>query len=554
MDISKLQKARYDYKPKMPRILLDDITNIKTYDEEPTQSIGDQEQIKKLFPHTYGMSEVAIRKGKDKQIGKEINIGVILSGGQAPGGHNVIAGLYDAMHKSNLDSHLIGFKEGPRGILEDRWMEITSPLLEYYRNTGGFDIIGSGRDKIETQEQIAQCEKVLLKHEISALVIIGGDDSNTNAAILAEQFASHKVPVQVIGCPKTIDGDLRNDKVELPFGFDTATKTYTELVGNIERDANSSRKYWHFIKLMGRSASHIALECGLECQPNITLIGEEIQAKKMTFKSVIEHIADVVSIRASHGNNFGVVLVPEGIIEFIPEFQSLIKEMNERLAQKESEISTLSTIKQRIEFVSKLLTPEHQKVFALLPDFVQQELVMDRDPHGNVPVAKIETEKLIANMVAAEMKKRKKAGTFSGSFNYQTHYFGYEGRCAFPSNFDANYCYSLGYTSFVLIACGLSGYMACIGNLHDYVDNWQPGGVPFTMMMDMEERKGVMKPVIRKALVDLQGIPFKFFKEHRAQWEIETCYNNPGPIQYWGPENITDRPTKTVWLEQMHHE
>ena len=433
-------------------------------------------------------------------------------------------------------------------------MEITQPLLEYYRNTGGFDIIGSGRDKIETEAQIAQCEKVLQKHEISALVIIGGDDSNTNAAVLAEQFAEHKVPVQVIGCPKTIDGDLRNDKVELPFGFDTATKTYSELVGNIERDANSSRKYWHFIKLMGRSASHIALECALECQPNIALIGEEIQAEKMTFQMVVRHIADVVATRAARGNNFGVVLIPEGVIEFIPEFQSLINEMNERIAQKEQEISKLASSKERIAFVSKLLTPEHCKVFIQLPGFVQEELVMDRDPHGNVQVSKIETEKLIAEMVDIEMAKRKKAGCYRGSFNYQTHFFGYEGRCAFPSNFDANYCYSLGYTSFVLIANGLSGYMASIGNLHDYVDNWQPGGIPLTMMMDMEERMGVMKPVIRKALVDLNGIPFQFFKAHRDQWEIETCYNNPGPIQYWGPENITDRPTKTVWLEQMHHE
>jgi len=385
-------------------------------------------------------------------------------------------------------------------------------------------------------------------------VIIGGDDSNTNAAVLAEQFAEHKVPVQVIGCPKTIDGDLRNDKVELPFGFDTATKTYSELVGNIERDANSSRKYWHFIKLMGRSASHIALECALECQPNIALIGEEIQAEKMTFQMVVRHIADVVATRAARGNNFGVVLIPEGVIEFIPEFQSLINEMNERIAQKEQEISKLASSKERIAFVSKLLTPEHCKVFIQLPGFVQEELVMDRDPHGNVQVSKIETEKLIAEMVDIEMAKRKKAGCYRGSFNYQTHFFGYEGRCAFPSNFDANYCYSLGYTSFVLIANGLSGYMASIGNLHDYVDNWQPGGIPLTMMMDMEERMGVMKPVIRKALVDLNGIPFQFFKAHRDQWEIETCYNNPGPIQYWGPENITDRPTKTVWLEQMHHE
>ena len=395
---------------------------------------------------------------------------------------------------------------------------------------------------------------MLQKHEISALVIIGGDDSNTNAAVLAEQFAEHKVPVQVIGCPKTIDGDLRNDKVELPFGFDTATKTYSELVGNIERDANSSRKYWHFIKLMGRSASHIALECALECQPNIALIGEEIQAEKMTFQMVVRHIADVVATRAARGNNFGVVLIPEGVIEFIPEFQSLINEMNERIAQKEQEISKLASSKERIAFVSKLLTPEHCKVFIQLPGFVQEELVMDRDPHGNVQVSKIETEKLIAEMVDIEMAKRKKAGCYRGSFNYQTHFFGYEGRCAFPSNFDANYCYSLGYTSFVLIANGLSGYMASIGNLHDYVDNWQPGGIPLTMMMDMEERMGVMKPVIRKALVDLNGIPFQFFKAHRDQWEIETCYNNPGPIQYWGPENITDRPTKTVWLEQMHHE
>lgn len=554
MDISKLQKARYDYKPKMPKILLSDIACIKTYDEESTESIGDQAQIKKLFPRTYGMSEVTIRRGKSTGTGKEINIGVILSGGQAPGGHNVIAGLYDAMHKSNIDSHLIGFKGGPSGLLNDRWMEITQPLLEYYRNTGGFDIIGSGRDKIETDEQIAQCEKVLQKHEISALVIIGGDDSNTNAAVLAEQFAEHKVPVQIIGCPKTIDGDLRNDKVELPFGFDTATKTYSELVGNIERDANSSRKYWHFIKLMGRSASHIALECALECQPNIALIGEEIQAEKMTFQNVIKHIADVVATRAARGNNFGVVLIPEGVIEFVPEFQSLINEMNERIAQKEQEISKLASSKERIAFVSKLLTPEHCKVFSQLPDFVQEELVMDRDPHGNVQVSKIETEKLIAEMVDIEMAKRKKAGCYRGSFNYQTHFFGYEGRCAFPSNFDANYCYSLGYTSFVLIANGLSGYMASIGNLHDYVDNWQPGGIPLTMMMDMEERMGVMKPVIRKALVDLNGIPFQFFKAHRDQWEVETCYNNPGPIQYWGPENITDRPTKTVWLEQMHHE
>lgn len=554
MDISKLQKSRYDYKPRLPRIFSADIRNIGVIRERPTQSIADQEEIKKAFPLTYGLPEVSLVKQTGAGSDKEVNIGVILSGGQAPGGHNVLAGLLDAMRLANPDSHLIGFKGGPAGVINDKWMEITRRLLEYYRNTGGFDIIGSGRTKIETKEQFEACASTLKKHEIGTLVIIGGDDSNTNAAMLAEYFLNKKIPIQVIGCPKTIDGDLRSSRVELPFGFDTATKTYAESVGNICRDANSSRKYWHFIKLMGRSASHITLECALQCQPNITLIGEEIQAEHQTFQQIISHIADVVVERSNRKENFGVALIPEGIIEFIPEFHVLISELNELLANKADQFGKLATDKERYDFVEASLSEANAKVFSSLPDFVQHQLVMERDPHGNVPVSQIETEKLIAAMVGQELERRKQAGTYHGSFHAVTHFFGYEGRCAYPSNFDANYCYSLGYTIFALSENGLTGYMACIANLHDVPDYWQPGGIPITELMNMEERKGVMKPVIRKALVDLNGRPFQFFKERRSVWELETRYNNPGPIQYWGPENITDRPTKTVWLEQMGFE
>lgn len=545
MEISALQKERATYRPKLPLALQG---AVKVKEGEPTQSVGDQEEIKKLFPNTYGMPLVEFVPGGEPNS-KRMNVGVILSGGQAPGGHNVICGLFDEIKKLNSDNKLYGFLMGPGGLVDHHYIEITSDFVDNYRNTGGFDMIGSGRTKLEKVEQFEKGLEIIRKLDIKAIVIIGGDDSNTNACVLAEYYAAKNYGVQVIGCPKTIDGDLKNDQIETSFGFDTATKTYSELIGNIERDCNSARKYWHFVKLMGRSASHIALECALQTQPNICLISEEIQAKDLTLNDIVEHIASIVAHRAAQGNNFGVVLIPEGLIEFIPAIGRLIAELNDLLAAHGSEYKDLDKTAQHT-YILQHLSPENAATFETLPEGVARQLSLDRDPHGNVQVSLIETEKLLSDMVAAKLAVWKKEGKYVGNFAAQHHFFGYEGRCAAPSNFDADYCYALGTSAAQLIANGKTGYMAIVKNTTAKTDEWKAGGVPITMMMNMEKRNGVMKPVIRKALVDLNGKPFKAFEAAREQWAKETCYVYPGPIQYWGPSDVCDQTTKTLVLEQ----
>ena len=551
MEISPLQKERLKYEPKLPGMLRHGVSEISVQEGEATQSVADQEKIKALFPNTYGKKEITFVKGANTSSAKKQVVGVILSGGQAPGGHNVISGLYDALKAASRDNVLIGFKGGPSGLVNDEYVEFDDAFIDAYRNTGGFDIIGSGRTKIETEEQFKAAEATAKKHGLTAVVIIGGDDSNTNAAVLAEYFAAHKSGVQVIGCPKTIDGDLKNDDIECSFGFDTATKTYSELIGNIERDANSAKKYWHFIKVMGRSASHVALECALETQPNICLIGEEVAAKKMSLSQIADYIADSVATRAEKGMNFGVAIIPEGIVEFVPEFGTLIAEINELLAgEKAKAFNELPSWNEKYEFIRKGLTEKSFKVFEILPEGIQKQLFLERDPHGNVQVSLIESEKLFAELVANKLEERRKAGTYHGSFKTQHHFFGYEGRCAFPSNFDADYCYSLGYNAFMLIQYGYTGYLSKISNLSKPADQWVAGGMPITKMMNMERRNGEDKPVIRKALVELEGKPFRYFEAHRAEWASETCYTYPGAIQYYGPSDVCDLTTKTLALEK----
>lgn len=551
MKISSLQKARYEYSPKLPGMLRHGISAICVKEGEETQSVADQETIKALFPNTYGKKEITFEKGENTSEAKKQVVGVILSGGQAPGGHNVICGLYDALKATNPENELYGFKNGPSGLIEDDYLIFDDEYIDEYRNTGGFDIIGSGRTKLETQEQFAVAAEVCKKHGITAIVIIGGDDSNTNAAVLAEYFAANNTGVQVIGCPKTIDGDLKNEDIECSFGFDTATKTYSELIGNIERDANSAKKYWHFIKVMGRSASHVALECALETQPNICLVSEEVSAKKMSLSQIADYIADSVEKRAAKGMNFGVAIIPEGVVEFVPEFSKLIAEINELLAgSKADEFNALPTWKDKYAFIENGLTKESMDVFAILPEGIQQQLFLERDPHGNVQVSLIESEKLFSALVADKLAERKEAGTYTGKFNALHHFFGYEGRCAFPSNFDADYCYSLGYNAFMLIQYGYTGYLSKISNLSKPANEWVAGGMPITKMMNIERRHGEDKPVIKKALVELEGKPFKYFEAHREEWAENTCYVYPGAIQYYGPADVCDITTKTLALEQ----
>ena len=545
MEISALQKERAGYQPKLPKALQG---AVKVQEGAPTQSVDNQEDIKKLFPNTYGMPLVEFVPA-DSANNAKINVGIILSGGQAPGGHNVISGLFDEVKKLNPENRLYGFLMGPGGLVDHNYIEITAENLQAYRNTGGFDMIGSGRTKLEKEEQFEKGLEILRKLDIKAVVIIGGDDSNTNACVLAEYYAAKQYGVQVIGCPKTIDGDLKNDQIETSFGFDTATKTYSELIGNIERDCNSARKYWHFIKLMGRSASHIALECALQTQPNICLVSEEIEAKDQTLNDIVEYIAGVVAYRAEQGNNFGVVLIPEGLIEFIPAIGRLIQELNDLLAAHGADYLNLDKDAQR-KYILEHLSAENKATFETLPEGVARQLSLDRDPHGNVQVSLIETEKLISEMVAAKLDQWKKEGKYAGKFSPLHHFFGYEGRCAAPSNFDADYCYALGSSAAQLIANGKTGYMAIVKNTTASADQWKAGGVPITMMMNMERRNGEMKPVIRKALVELDGAPFKTFAAQREKWAKETCYVYPGPIQYWGPSSVCDQTTKTLGLEQ----
>ena len=546
MNKSALQLARAAYQPKLPKGL-QGVVNLKA--GKATQSVGDQEEIKKLFPNTYGLPlvEFVPSEGEQDDVNPKMNVGVILSGGQAPGGHNVICGIFDRVKRLNPENKLYGFLLGPSGLVDHKYMELTADIIDEYRNTGGFDIIGSGRTKLEETSQFESGLEIIRQLDIKAVVIIGGDDSNTNACVLAEYYLANKTGVQVIGCPKTIDGDLKNDQIETSFGFDTACKTYSELIGNIERDANSAKKYWHFIKLMGRSASHIALECALETQPNICLISEEIQEKNMTLDDIVADMAATIAARAEKGDNYGVALIPEGLIEFIPAVKKLIAELNDLLSSEEYMADAPAD---RIEWLNKHLSADNAPVFSSLPRVFAEQLTGERDPHGNVQVSLIETEKLLAEMVAKKLDDMKAAGQFKGKFAAQHHFFGYEGRCAAPSNFDADYCYALGTSAAELIARGKTGYMAIVKNTTAPAEEWKAGGVPITMMMNMERRNGKMKPVIRKALVELEGKPFKAFAAKRDEWKKNTCYTYPGPIQYWGPTEVCDRTTETLALEQ----
>ena len=551
MKLSPLQLARYQYNPKLPGMLRGGISQISVKNGEATQSVADQEKIQALFPNTYGKNEITFQTGENTASAKKQVVGVILSGGQAPGGHNVICGLYDALKALSSENVLIGFKGGPSGLLDNDFIIFDDEYINQYRNTGGFDIIGSGRTKLETQEQFAIVVENCKRNGVNAIVIIGGDDSNTNAAVLAEYCAAHNTGIQVIGCPKTIDGDLKNEDIECSFGFDTATKTYSEIIGNIERDANSAKKYWHFVKVMGRSASHVALECALQTQPNICLIGEEVAAKKMSLAAIADYIADSVAARAAKGWNFGVAIIPEGIVEFVPEFSVLIAEINELLAgSKADAFNALPTWSDKYAFIKNGLTEESFAVFAILPENIQQQLFLERDPHGNVQVSLIESEKLFSALVKDNLAARKKNGTYKGKFSALHHFLGYEGRCAFPSNFDADYCYSLGYNAAMLIQYGYTGYLSKVSNLQAPAEEWVAGGMPITKMMNIERRHGADKPVIRKALVELEGAPFKFFAANREKWAVETCFVYPGAIQYFGPSEVCDTTTRTLALEK----
>ncbi len=544
MGKSALQIARAAYQPKLPKALRG---ALKVVEGEPTQSVADQEEVKKLFPNTYGMPYLKFEPTDGEGTSAAMNVGVILSGGQAPGGHNVISGLFDGIKKLNPANKLYGFILGPGGLVDHNYKELTADIIDEYRNTGGFDIIGSGRTKLEKKEQFDKGLEIIKQLGIKAVVIIGGDDSNTNACVLAEYYKAIGAGVQVIGCPKTIDGDLKNSEIETSFGFDTATKTYSEVIGNIMRDCNSARKYWHFVKLMGRSASHVTLECALQTHPNITLVGEEVEQKNLSLDDVVTQIADIVKARAEAGNNFGVALIPEGLIEFIPAIKKLIAELNDVLATPEAQNLGRS---EQIDFVKNHLNADNLAVFNSLPTSVARQLALDRDPHGNVQVSLIETEKLLSTMVAAKLDQWKKEGKFNGKFSAQHHFFGYEGRCAAPSNFDADYCYSLGFNAAMLIAAGKTGYMSSVKNTNLPVDQWVAGGIPITMMMNMEKRNGEMKPVIKKALVELDGKPFQYFASQRDKWALSTDYVYPGPIQYFGPSEVCDQPTKTLTLEK----
>ncbi len=550
--LSPLQIERLKYQPKLPSSLQNGVNSLEMVEGSATQSVRDQEQIKELFLNTYGKPTVTFEASSSSKTSEARNVGVILSGGQAPGGHNVIAGLYDALKTANPESKLYGFLGGPSGIIDGKYVEFTDEFIDEYRNTGGFDIIGSGRTKLETEDQFKSSLEVCKKLGISAVVIIGGDDSNTNAALLAEWFVKNNTGIQVIGCPKTIDGDLKNEQIEISFGFDTATKTYAELIGNIQRDANSAKKYWHFIKIMGRSASHVALEAALQTQPNITLISEEVEAKQMSLDSIVNYMADIIARRANAGKNFGIAVVPEGLIEFIPEMKSMISNLNDIMAELETDSSFLAatSMSAKFEIVEKRLDDNNASVYSSLPASIKAQLLADRDPHGNVQVSKIETEKLLSEMIATRLSELKQQGKFNGKFSAQSHFFGYEGRCAFPSNFDADYCYSLGYNAYALIANGLTGYLSSVRNLTAPASQWIAGGVPLTMMMNMEKRHGEMKPVIQKALVKLDGPVFKQLQDNREDWAMNDRYLFPGAVQYFGPSSVCDITTVTLQLER----
>lgn len=551
-NLSPLQIERLKYQPKLPSSLASGINHLQSIEGSATQSVANQDEIKSLFKNTYGKPTITFQTSSETNPSELRNVGVILSGGQAPGGHNVIAGLYDALKQANPSNKLYGFLGGPSGIIEGKYVEFNDEFINAYRNTGGFDIIGSGRTKLETEEQFQSSWEVCKKLNISAVVIIGGDDSNTNAALLAEWFVAHNAGIQVIGCPKTIDGDLKNEQIEISFGFDTATKTYAELIGNIQRDANSAKKYWHFIKIMGRSASHVALEAALQTQPNITLISEEVEQKKMSLSSIIDYMSNIIVKRAEMGKNFGIAVIPEGLIEFIPELKSMISNLNDIMPSLEKDSNyTSGSDAEKIAIIENSLSSENSSVFKSLPSLIKSQLLMDRDPHGNVQVSKIETEKLLISMIEEKLSGLKKEGKYSGKFSTQSHFFGYEGRCAFPSNFDADYCYSLGFNAFALINFGLTGYLSSVRNLTEPASSWIAGGVPLTMMMNMERRHGEMKPVIKKALVELDGPVFKRLESNREDWALNDRYLFPGAIQYFGPSSVCDITTVTLKLESQ---
>jgi pyrophosphate--fructose-6-phosphate 1-phosphotransferase len=554
-ELSPLQTERLKYQPKLPIDLRNGVNSLELVQGSKTKAIRDEEQIKELFKNTYGKPIVTFKVANNECCSEIKNVGVILSGGQAPGGHNVIAGLYDALKQANPKNKLYGFLGGPAGIIDGKYIEFDDKFIDEYRNTGGFDIIGSGRTKLETQEQFEKSLEICKKLNISAVVIIGGDDSNTNAALLAEWFVENNTGIQVIGCPKTIDGDLKNEQIEISFGFDTATKTYAELIGNIQRDANSAKKYWHFIKIMGRSASHVAIEAALQTQPNITLISEEIEEKQMSLNEIITYMSDIISKRASKGKNFGIVIIPEGLIEFIPEMKSMISNLNDLMGdlEQDNDFNNVTSTHERFEIVQNRLKEENVKVFESLPALIKSQLLMDRDPHGNVQVSRIETEKLLIEMIKVKLKEMKSQGEYIGKFSELAHFFGYEGRCAFPSNFDADYCYSLGYNAFALIKFGLTGYLSSVKNLTQNADKWIAGGVPLTMMMNMEKRHGELKPVIQKALVKLNGKVFKKLEENREDWALNDNYKFPGAIQYFGPSEVCDLTTVTLQLESTKY-
>jgi pyrophosphate--fructose-6-phosphate 1-phosphotransferase len=549
MSVSSLQQLRYDYKPKLPASLSNAIDDISVEYGAPAEAASDTDELRSIFKFTYGKPLAAFKTGKNPNISHELKVGVILSGGQAPGGHNVIAGLFDGIKKGNPNSTLYGFLGGPSGLIENKTKILSKEIIDQYRNTGGFDIIGSGRTKIETPDQFARSFETAKLLGLNAVVIIGGDDSNTNAALLAEYFIENGSNIQVIGCPKTIDGDLKNEHIETSFGFDTACKTYSELIGNLCRDTNSAKKYWHFIKLMGRAASHIALECALQTRPNICLVSEEVEAKGLSLDNIVDQICDSIVKRAANNDNFGVVLIPEGLVEFIPEIKKMIDELNDAIAAKEEEFTSIKTLKEQLHWLESRISNISHAILYSLPHVIASQFLMDRDPHGNVQVSRIDTEKLLVGMIEQKLSVMKENGQYKGKFSALTHFFGYEGRCAFPSNFDADYCYSLGYSAFALIASGLTGYISSVKNLTAPADQWIAGGVPITMMMNLEQRHGSKKPVIKKAMVDLHGRPFKVFEENRAKWAVETCFLYPGAIQYFGPAQVCDTVTKTLELE-----
>ncbi|KAL3627431.1 hypothetical protein CASFOL_028794 [Castilleja foliolosa] len=520
---SEVQNSRLDHPLPLPSVLQ---SSFNVVDGPPSSAAGNPDEIAKLFPGLFGQPSANLVPGTGNLASRGLKIGVVLSGGQAPGGHNVISGIFDYLQDRCKGSTLYGFRGGPAGIMKGKYVVLTSDFIYPYRNQGGFDMICSGRDKIETPEQFNQAAETAVKLDLDGLVVIGGDDSNTNACLLAENFRSKNLKTSVIGCPKTIDGDLKCKEVPTSFGFDTACKIYAEMIGNVMVDARSTGKYYHFVRLMGRAASHITLECALQTHPNITLIGEEVAEKKQTLKNVTDYIADVISKRAEVGYNYGVILIPEGLIDFIPEVQQLIAELNEILAHE---------VVDEAGVWKKKLSPQCLELFDLLPPAIQEQLMLERDPHGNVQVAKIETEKMLIQMVETELEVRKQVSGYKGQFKGQSHFFGYEGRCGLPSNFDSTYCYALGYAAGALLHSGRTGLISSVGNLAAPVAEWTVGGTALTSLMDVERRHGKFKPVIKKAMVELEGAPFKKFASLREEWALKNRYLNPGPIQFYGP-------------------